>query len=203
MFSGLIQHWGSVAEVRRLATGGATVFIAAPSIRPEDVTLGDSIAIDGVCLTATSFVDGVISFDVIPETLQRSTMGEYNVGQRVNMELSLRFGDRLGGHLVYAHVDTRVRVLDKQVEGQGFRVTLERPEKLMRYIVEKGYVAIDGISLTVASVTDTAFTIALIPETAERTTFAQRNTGSYVNLEVDPIARYACDLAASYVKSPA
>jgi riboflavin synthase len=179
MFSGLIQDWGSVVEVRHLATGGVTLLIAAPSIKPEDVALGDSIAIDGVCLTATSFVDQVLSFDVIPETLQCSTMGAYAVGQRVNLELSLR-------------------VVDKQVEGQGFRVTLERPARLARYIVEKGYVAIDGISLTVASVNETHFTIALIPETAERTTFTQRNPGSFVNLEVDPIARYVCDVAAGY-----
>jgi riboflavin synthase len=199
MFSGLIGHWGTVAEIERPTEGGMTLHIAAPSIHTQDVQFGDSIAIDGVCLTVISHRDGVLAFDVIPETVDRSTLGDYVLGQRVNMELSLRFGDRLGGHLVYAHVDTRVRVLEKTPEGQGFRVTFERPQRLARFIVEKGYVALDGISLTVASTTDTQFSIALIPETAQRTTFADRVAGADMNLEIDPIARYVADIAAPYL----
>ena len=203
MFSGLITHAGRVVDLRRPASGGMTLRVSAPTLEVTEVALGDSIAIDGVCLTVTAFADGVLSFDVVPETLQRSTLGEYGVGQRVNLELSLRLGDRLGGHLVYGHVDTHVRIMTKVVEGQGFRFTFERPVSLCRYLVEKGYVAIDGVSLTIASISDTQFTIAVIPETAERTTLGEKHDGALVNLEVDPIARYACDLAANYVRAQA
>lgn len=203
MFSGLIAHAGQVAAIERPTGGGITLHIMAPTLDMSDVGFGDSIAIDGVCLTVTAVDKQVLRFDVVPETLTRSTLDSYCVGQRINLELSLRFGDRLGGHLVYGHVDTLVRIIEKKREGQGFRITLERPLSLHRYLVEKGYVAIDGISLTIASVFETQFTIALIPETAERTTLGQKQDGATVNLEVDPIARYACDLAASYLRPQA
>jgi riboflavin synthase len=198
MFSGLIEHWGRVAELQRSAAGGLTLTIAAPSIRAEEVAFGESIAVDGVCLTLTAHEGELLSFDVVPETLERSTLGAYMPGRRVNLELSLRLGDRLGGHLVYAHVDARVRLLEKKREGQGFRVTLTRPERLARFVVEKGYVALDGVSLTVALVGEAEFSVALIPATAERTTFADRAPGTEVNLEIDPIARYVDACAAAY-----
>ena len=201
MFSGLIAHAGRVHRVERLATGGSNLTIAVPSLHAADVALGDSIAIDGVCLTVTAFGDDLLTFDVVPETLQRSTLASYSAGQQVNVELSLRLGDRLGGHLVYGHVDTHVEISEKIAEGQGYRVKFERPLALQRYLVEKGYVALDGVSLTIASVTERHFSVALIPETALRTTLGEKRAGSFVNLEVDPIARYACDLAAGYVQT--
>jgi riboflavin synthase len=203
VFSGLIEHWGSVVELRQSPVGGLTLVIAAPSVRGEDVALGESIAVDGVCLTLTAQDGYKLSFEVVPETLDRSTVGAYEQGQRVNLELSLRLGDRLGGHLVYAHVDARVRLLEKRREGQGFRVTFEKPARLARFVVEKGYVALDGVSLTVASAGETKFTVALIPATAELTTFAERTLGSEVNLEIDPIARYVDACAAPYLRKSA
>ncbi|MBD5635542.1 MAG: riboflavin synthase, partial [Candidatus Eremiobacteraeota bacterium] len=142
--------------------------------------------------------DTSMSFDVVPETLERSALGALAAGSPVNVELSLRLGDRLGGHLVYGHVDATSRILAKAPEGQGHRLVVELPPALAPYIVEKGYVAVDGTSLTVAAVRGGAFEIALIPETSARTTFGTKVVGDPVNLEIDPIARYALGAAAHY-----
>jgi len=156
--------------------------------RPEPK---DSIAVDGVCLTATAVRRDVVTFDVIPETLARSTLGERNAGDLVNLEYALRLGDRLGGHMVYGHVDTVAAVLERAREGQGERVRIELPAALSGMIASKGFVAVDGVSLTVAAAGPDWFEVALIPETLARTTLGSRVAGSRVNLEVDPVARYA------------
>lgn len=150
----------------------------------------DSIAIDGVCLTVTAKDGKLLSFDVIPETLARSTLGERCKDDRVNVEYALRAGDRIGGHYVYGHVDTSASVISRNPEGQGERVRFERPPELVPMLVEKAFVAIDGVSLTIAAARDEWFEIALIPETLARTTLGARPAGSRVNVEVDPIARY-------------
>jgi riboflavin synthase len=155
--------------------------------RPQ---LKDSIAVDGVCLTATAIDGAVVAFDVIPETLARSTLGAMQAGDRVNVEYALRVGDRMGGHFVYGHVDAAARVLSRAPEGQGERIRIARPAELSTAIVEKAFVAVDGVSLTVAAAGDGWFEIALIPETLARTTLGERPTGAAVNLEADPIARY-------------
>jgi riboflavin synthase len=120
------------------------------------------------------------------------------VGDPVNVELSLRMGERLGGHLVYGHVDASAEIVGKPVEGQGHRLTIERPSTIGRLIVEKGFIAIDGVSLTIASVSEHAFTIALIPETSKRTSLGSKDKGARVNIEIDPLARYAFAAVDAY-----
>jgi riboflavin synthase len=158
------------------------------SERPEPK---DSIAIDGVCLTATAVQGEIVTFDVVPETLRCSNLGERIAGELVNVEYALRVGDRLGGHLVYGHVDAAPRVLLRTPEGQGERLRIETPASLARMLAPKGFVALDGVSLTIAASEGEWFEVAVIPETLARTTLGARVPGSRVNLEVDPLARYA------------
>ncbi len=198
MFSGLIAYLGTVAALERDPRGGVRLRVAAPGAIAEGVAPKDSIAIGGVCLTVVEHDDTTMAFDVVPETLDRSALGALTVGSPVNVELSLRLGDRLGGHLVYGHVDATARIVAKVPEGQGHRLSVELPEALAPYIVEKGYVAVDGTSLTVAAVRGNVFDIALIPETSARTTLGTKGAGDPVNLEIDPIARYALGAAARY-----
>jgi riboflavin synthase len=203
LFSGLIAYLGTVASLERDVRGGVRLRIAAPGAVAEGVAPKDSIAIGGVCLTVVEHDDTTIGFDVVPETLDRSALGALAVGSPVNVELSLRLGDRLGGHLVYGHVDATARIRSKVEEGQGHRLSVELPATLAPYIVEKGYVAVDGTSLTVAAVRGGAFEIALIPETSARTTLGTKRAGDLVNLEIDPIARYALAAVARYETQPA
>jgi len=210
VFGGLIGERGTVAALDLHAEGGARLRIvarerasAAGDFRTTDgsfegIAPKDSVAIDGVCLTVVANEADTLGFDVVPETLERSTLGMLVVGSRVNLELSLRLGERIGGHLVYGHVDATAPILAKSAEGQGHRLTVAAPPQLRRFIVEKGYIAVDGISLTVAAVKNGVFEIALIPETAARTTLGEKNVGDLVNLEVDPVARYALGAAAAY-----
>jgi riboflavin synthase len=190
MFSGLIGYRGSVLSSKPGPDGGATLVVRADGVGGEAPAVKDSIAIDGVCLTATRIDGDRISFDVVPETLTRSTLGSLHDGDAVNLEYSLRVGDRMGGHFVYGHVDATAAVLARTPEGQGERVRIERPASLAPMIVEKAFIAIDGVSLTVAAVGDGWFEIALIPETLARTTLGARPVGSRVNIEIDPLARY-------------
>jgi riboflavin synthase len=190
VFSGLIGYRGEIVAVDELAEGGVTLRVRCEGVERERPEVKDSIAVDGVCLTATSIEDDVATFDVIPETLIRSTLGQRVPGDLVNLEYSLRIGDRMGGHFVYGHVDGVARVLVRAAEGQGERVRIERLAELAAMIPEKAFIAIDGVSLTVASVDDAWFEVALIPETLARTTMGARSVGSFVNIEVDPIARY-------------
>lgn len=190
MFSGLIGYRGTVVAIEP-HKGGATLRIACEGVAHEKPEVKDSIAINGVCLTATAIDGEVISYDVIPETLARSSLGTLANGESVNVEYSLRFGDRMGGHFVYGHVDATAAVLARKAEGQGERVRIERPTSLAPMIAEKAFISVDGVSLTVASVGDGWFDLALIPETLARTTLGKRPVGSRVNLEVDPMARYA------------
>jgi riboflavin synthase len=198
MFGGLIAHLGRVASLEGDPRGGKRLTVEAPEAIAEGVADKDSIAINGVCLTVAAHDARTCSFDVVPETLERSALGELRPGARVNLELSLRLGDRIGGHLVYGHVDATASILAKMPEGQGFRLSLGLPPGLEPFLVEKGYVALDGVSLTIAAVRAGRFEIALIPETLARTTFGTKGAGDRVNLEVDPIARYAAGSAAYY-----
>lgn len=191
MFSGLIGAQGTIHSIEAAAGGGLTLRIAVEPALAAEVEPKDSIAVNGVCLTATSVSGNVLAFDVIPETLDRSTLGSLRAGERVNVELSLKLGDRMGGHFVYGHIDTRARILSRKPEGQGERVTIECPPALARMICEKAFVSVDGVSLTVASTSPGQFDLALIPETLQRTTLGQRPAGSLVNVEADPLARYA------------
>jgi riboflavin synthase alpha subunit len=191
MFSGLIRYRGSVI------TSGPQLVVRCQGVESERPQPGDSIAIDGVCLTATAIDGEAVAFDVVPETLARSTLGDRVAGDSVNVEYALRVGDRLGGHFVYGHVDAAARVLARTPEGQGERLRVESPPPLATMIAPKGFIAVDGISLTVAATGDGWFEIALIPETIERTTLRTRPPGTRLNLEVDPLARYTAHRAAS------
>jgi riboflavin synthase len=193
MFSGLIGYSGELVSVEREDGGGVRLRIRCEGVKRERPEAKDSIAVDGVCLTATKIDGKTIAFDVIPETLARTTLGLRNPGDVVNVEYSLRVGDRMGGHFVYGHVDATAEVLVRTPEGQGERIRIERPAQLAPMIAEKAFIAIDGVSLTVAAVGEGWFEIALIPETLERTTLGRRPAGSRVNLEVDPLARYVVE----------
>lgn len=190
MFSGVIGYRGEVTALDMLPIGGATLGIRCEGVERERPVVGDSIAVDGVCLTASQINGDAIAFDVVLETLARSTLGERQPGDVVNLEYSLRAGDRIGGHFVYGHADATGRVLARGPEGQGERIRIERPSALAFAIVEKAFVAVDGVSLTVAAAGDDWFEIALIPETRARTTLGSKRVGSRVNLEADPLARY-------------
>ena len=203
MFSGLIAHLGRVATIERDPRGGVRLRVESPAAVADGVAVKDSIAVSGVCLTVVAFDARSMDFDVVPETLERSALGALAVGSPVNLELSLRLGDRLGGHLVYGHVDATSTIAAKVDEGQGHRLSVVTPPALAPYVVEKGYVAVDGISLTVAAVRGGAFEIALIPETSARTTLGSKGSGDAVNLEIDPIARYAFGAAAHVARGNA
>lgn len=194
MFGGLIAYRGEVVAAEPLDNGGITLRVRCDGVKQEKPEVKDSIAIDGVCLTVTSKKGKLLSFDVIPETLARSTLDERCKGDCVNVEYALRASDRIGGHYVYGHVDAPARVISRTPEGQGERIRFERPAALAPMLVEKAFVAIDGVSLTIAATGGDWFEVALIPETLARTTLGQRLPGSRVNLEVDPIARYVLAL---------
>ncbi len=156
----------------------------------NDVREGDSVMVNGVCLTAVDLADGRFSADLSTETLDRSALGDLGPGDQVNLELSLRPSDRLGGHIVQGHVDGVATVEESQPDGAGRNVAFRAPVELGRYIVEKGSIAVDGVSLTVSRLDGEVFSVALIPETLERTNLTQAEPGRRVNLEVDVIAKY-------------
>jgi riboflavin synthase len=188
MFTGLVADLGTVAALER-SDDGVRLRISTQLAR--DLGEGDSIAVNGVCLTATD-VDGGTSFaaEVMNETLARTSLAGASAGTRVNLELPLRAADRLGGHVVLGHVDGGGTVTDVQQDGFARRVTIEASPELLRYVVEKGSIAVDGVSLTVAGLDERSFTVSLIPETLERTTLGGARTGTTVNLEVDVLAKY-------------
>jgi riboflavin synthase len=185
VFTGLVADLGTVTAVDASADG---VRLAVAS--RLELAEGDSIAVNGVCLTATALEDGAFRADVMHETLRRSSLGQVGEGTRVNLELPLRPADRLGGHFVQGHVDGVGAVRAVAEDGFARVVEVAAPPEVLRYVVEKGSIAIDGISLTVASVSDDGFSVSLIPETLERTTLGDAAPGRPVNLEVDVLAKY-------------
>jgi riboflavin synthase len=201
MFSGLIEYLGRVRRIEGDVRAGMRLVVDASDATAEGIAVKDSVAVNGVCLTAVAVDDGSITFDIVPETVRRSTFAALHENDPVNLELSLRLGDRLGGHLVYGHVDATAQILERRPEGQGDWLTIATPPAIDSFIVEKGYIAVDGVSLTVATVAAGRFTIALIPETAKRTTLGAKGAGARVNLEVDPVARYAQAAIAAYAQN--
>ncbi len=187
MFTGLIQ---GTARVAALDEGRLRLEAAL------DVAEGDSVSVNGVCLTATGVGDGGFGADVMPETLRRTSLGELAPGHHVNVELPLRAGDPMGGHVVQGHVDGTGTVDSVTEEGFARVVRVSAPAELLRYVVEKGSIAVDGVSLTVFEVDDDGFTVSLIPETLERTTLGEASPGRTVNLEVDVLAKYVEKLVA-------
>jgi riboflavin synthase len=187
VFTGLILDLGTVAAVEATRDG---VRLVVQSPLAGELSEGDSVAVNGVCLTATAIADGRFGADVMHETLRRSSLAGVSDGTRVNLELPLRAQDRLGGHVVQGHVDGVGSVLESREDGFARLVTIEAPPDLLRYVVQKGSIAVDGISLTVADVTDRTLTVSLIPETLERTNLGAAVPGAPVNLEVDVLAKY-------------
>ena len=187
MFTGLVADLGTVAALE--ATGDGVRLRVASTLAGE-LSEGDSVAVNGVCLTATQVADGHFTADVMHETLRRSSLAEVADGTQVNLELPLRAADRLGGHVVQGHVDGVGAIRDAVEDGFARVVTIDAPPDLLRYVVEKGSIAVDGVSLTVASVTADTFAVSLIPETLERTNLGAAAVGTPVNLEVDVLAKY-------------
>lgn len=194
MFTGIVREVGRVASVDGGAEG-VRLTVTAPRTAP-DVALGDSVAVNGVCLTVTAADGDRLAFDAVPETLRRTSLARLREGAEVNLEPALRAGEPLGGHIVQGHVDGVGRVQSVEAEGEGLRVFVEAPPELLRYLVEKGSVAVEGVSLTVAELADDAFAVALIPHTLAETTLAQLAPGRDVNLEVDVLAKYVERLVA-------
>lgn len=188
MFTGLIEEVGKVFGLDR--TGAGARLHVASALPQDEIALGDSISINGVCLTVVEKTGGRLSFDVSPETLERTIFKGLRPGSFVNLERALRLGDRLGGHLVSGHVDCIAVIRERREVSGNFLFAFQLPARYARYLIEKGSVAIDGISLTVNTVSDDGFTINIIPHTAEHTTLRFRGPGDQVNIETDLVGKY-------------
>lgn len=193
MFTGLVEDLGTVAAVD--ATGDGARLTVRTKLAAE-LASGDSIAVNGVCLTAVDLSADGFTADVMAETLRRSSLAEAAPGRPVNLELALRVDARLGGHLMQGHVDGVGTLRESRDEGFARWLTIDAPPEILRYVVQKGSIAVDGISLTVAAVDDASFAVSLIPETLARTTLGATAPGTPVNLEVDVMAKYAEKLLA-------
>jgi riboflavin synthase len=188
VFTGIVRELGVVVEAED-AGGGKSLVVRAPEAAAR-TGVGDSVAINGCCLTATATDDGAIAFHAVPETIARTTLGSLEPEARVNVEPALRAGEELGGHYVQGHVDGVGRIQSVEAEGEGLRVFVEAPAGVLRYCVEKGSITVDGVSLTVAELGDDAFAVALVPHTLEATTLSELRPGQEVNLEADVLAKY-------------
>ena len=182
MFTGIVQGKGEIVSIE--SGNEITTFqIRVPST--EGLQIGASVSIDGVCLTATAFTDDIVSFDVIPETLDKTTLGQLEEGHNVNVERSLRYGDEVGGHLLSGHIIGRGLVSKAERVGDGAQYSIIAPPDVRKYIASKGYVGIDGISLTIGDVSEDHFDLHLIPETLRLSTIGEKQIGDAVNLEID------------------
>lgn len=188
MFTGIVEQVGITASLIR-AQQGAKIVVAGPKFF-DDVKVGDSIAVNGVCLTVTNVRRGFAEFDLSAESLKKSTLGDLKISDRVNLEKALPFSGRLGGHMVTGHVDGMAEVRNKVVHGEGFDLYLSIPSEMMRYLVARGSIAVDGVSLTVADFRDGLLYLSVIPQTAKSTTLSLLRTGDKVNIEVDLLSKY-------------
>lgn len=188
MFTGIIEEIGEVVSLKRGARS-FTLNIRARKVL-EGTEVGDSIATNGVCLTVTRLSEGSFEADVMPETVERTALGRLKAGDGVNLERALSLSTRLGGHLVAGHIDATGRLVDRREDDTALWLTFEAPQQVMRYVVEKGSIAIDGVSLTVARLTERTFSVSLIPHTQGATTLHRRRPGEEVNLESDMIVKY-------------
>jgi riboflavin synthase len=191
MFTGIVRELGTVD-----AFDGSRLVVAANETAAS-AAVGDSVAVAGVCLTVVERGEGRIAFDVVPETLSRTALGRLEAGSSVNLESSLRVGDALGGHVVQGHVDAVGRVRSVEPEGEGRRVWIDAPDTVVRYCIEKGSIAVDGVSLTIAAFDDEGFEVALIPHTLAVTTLGGLESGEEVNLEADVLGKVVERLVAA------
>jgi len=188
VFTGIVRELGVIVEADA-AGGGLDLVVHAPETAVR-TGVGDSVAVNGVCLTATAIEAGAMSFHAVPETIGRSTLGSVSVDDHVNVEPALRAGEELGGHYVQGHVDAVGVIQSVEAEGEGLRVFVEAPPEVLRYCVAKGSVTVDGVSLTVAELAEDAFALALVPHTLAATTLSDLKPGRPVNLEADVLAKY-------------
>ena len=194
MFTGIVRELGTVEAVEG-GDEGVCLRVRAPETAGS-ARVGDSVGLNGVCLTVTEVCDGVLSFDAVPETLIRTTLGRLRPSAEINVEPALRAGEPLGGHIVQGHVDAVGRVRAIAPEGDGVRMEIEATPELLRYCVEKGSIAVAGVSLTVAALADYSFAVALIPHTLAATMLGRLKPGDEVNVEVDVLAKYVERLLA-------
>ena len=188
MFTGIIVELGEIASIEK-GTGSARLSVAAGEIAP-DAAIGDSIAVNGVCLTVTAADKNILFFDVSYETIKSTNLESLKKGDRVNLEPSLKPNSKMGGHFVTGHIEGSGKIRSKTVSGNAVRIEIEAPADILKYLVEKGSVAVDGVSLTVVDVFKDAFSIVIIPHTAKSTTLGVKGVGSTVNLEPDILAKY-------------
>ena len=184
MFTGIVEEVGRVT-----VKGSGSLVFTADRVIPES-QLGDSIAVNGVCLTITSITADSFSVDVMPETLERTNLGRLAPGDRVNLERALALGGRLGGHLVQGHVDATGKMTSTRRDGEAEIITITAPPEVMLYVVTKGFIAVDGISLTIVDCDASSFQVSIVDFTRQHTTIGERRAGDLVNLEVDIIAKY-------------
>lgn len=201
MFTGIVEDVGQIARIEPLPSERARLVTVRAPLLDAEQPLGASLAVDGVCLTVTAWRRGEVDAVVGPETIERTTLGQLAEGAPVNLERPLRLGDRLGGHMVAGHVDGVGRIAGVTSRAEAVDVLVEAPAELLRYVIEKGSVAIDGISLTVNRVDARSFAVSLIPHTQTATTLAHKGQGGAVNLEVDLIGKYVEKLVGGYRKS--
>ncbi len=188
MFTGIIEEMGTVRALQR-SGASARLAVAANKVI-EGTMLGDSISVNGVCLTVVAMGKAEFSADIAVETLSVTNLGSLTVGAKVNLERALQLSARIGGHLVSGHVDAVGRIREKREEGNGWRIFFDAPDAILRHVIKKGSIAIDGISLTVADVDRTGFSVAMIPHTAKLTTLGFKTVGNSVNIESDIIGKY-------------
>ena len=188
MFTGIVEEIGTVKAIQK-GSKSIRLSINAKKVL-EDSKVGDSIAVNGVCLTATSFGKDLFIADVMPESMNKTSMGELKIGDKVNLERALTLATRLGGHIVSGHIDGVGKIFKIEKDDNAVRVTISANRNIMKYIVAKGSVALDGVSLTVAEVTTEDFTVSLIPHTAEVTTLLNKKVGASINIENDIIGKY-------------
>jgi len=188
MFTGIIEEIGVVKGINKTGAG-ALLKICAEKIC-SDIKIGDSISVNGACLSVVKINCNILSFEVIPETLKRTTLADLSVNDPVNLERSVKADARIGGHFITGHIDYKASIADlaKKAEGTGFKISL--PPEFSRFVVEKGSVALDGVSLTIAALSEKDFTVYLIPHTLKNTTFCKKKKGDFVNVETDIIGKY-------------
>jgi riboflavin synthase len=197
MFTGIVEEMGTIRRLEVAEDGGHHLTVGCRTVL-GGVQLGDSLAVNGTCLTVTAFGDDWFSVGLSPETLRRTNLWTLQVGSPVNLERSLTFGGRMGGHYVQGHVDGVGTIAAITPDGDSLRIRIEPPQPLLRYIVEKGYVAVDGVSLTIAELDPSGFTIAMIAYTRDAVIMGRQPVGTPVNIEVDIIAKYVERISGAY-----